>query len=189
MDDITPTLAAKSDQLNAADLMGSPATVRVLGVSINNSVDQPVIIKIDGGYQPYKPCKSMRRLLAQIWGSSSKDWVGQSLTVFCDPEVTWAGQAVGGIRISHVTGLNRQCEIPLRSSKTKVITYTIHPLIIELPAYTDDALADNSEAWIKAFESGETTPDRLINVIKSKFTISSAQEKAILSIQYSKPDK
>jgi len=188
MDDITPTLAAKSDQLNAADLMGGPMTFKVMDVKVGNG-DQPVTIKTGNGSQPYKPCKSMRRLLAQIWGPSSQDWIGHSMTVFCDSHVIWAGQAVGGIRVSHVTGLDRSCEIPLRASKTKVVTYTVQPLIIELPAYSNDSIADKSTEWIALFEKGTTTPQKLINSIKTKYTINSEQEKAILAIEYKKPEK
>ena len=144
MDDITETLAAKSDQLNAADLVGGGVNVTIQAVKVNKGSDQPVSIDIGQGMQPYKPCKTMRRLLAAIWGTSSVNWVGHSMTLYCDMEVMWAGQKAGGIRISHVTGISANRDIPLRSSKHKVTTYTISPLVIKLPEYSDESISINS---------------------------------------------
>jgi hypothetical protein len=53
------TITPKSDQLNADDMITGPITVTITGVRRGDK-DQPVVIDIDGGYQPYKPCKSMR---------------------------------------------------------------------------------------------------------------------------------
>jgi len=181
-DDITPTLQAKSDQLNAADLMGGPATLTVIEVTVSKSSDQPVTIKVDGGFQPYKPCKSMRRLLAQIWGTSSKQWIGEMFTLYCDPEVLWAGQAVGGIRVSHVTGIDSPREVHLRAAKTKVITYTIHP--IALPKYKDSDIETNSPEWATLFGEKKSSPDKLISMIKKKFTLTAEQEGVIRNISY-----
>ncbi|MFK5950909.1 MAG: hypothetical protein QM500_19325 [Methylococcales bacterium] len=182
MDDITKTLAAKSDQLNAADLVGGGINVKIESVTVSSGSDQPVIIKIGEGMQPYKPCKTMRRLLAAIWGTSSVNWIGQSMTLYCDMDVMWAGQKAGGIRISHVTGIAAKRDIPLRSSKHKVTTYTIQPLVIELPAYNDSDIEANKVSWIGFFENEESTPDKLINSICKKFTITEDQKTTIRNL-------
>lgn len=179
MDDISETLAAKSDQLNAADLVGGGVTVTIEAVKVNKGSDQPVSINIGQGMQPYKPCKTMRRLLAAIWGTSSVNWVGHSMTLFCDMEVMWAGQKAGGIRISHVTGISANRDIPLRSSKHKVTTYTITPLVIRLPEYTDESIQSHSNDWAESFKKGESTPDSLIASISKKFTLSELQKSRI----------
>jgi hypothetical protein len=180
-DDISETLIAKSDQLNAADLMGGPITVKAINVSVSKSSDQPVVIKIDGDRQPYKPCKSMRRLLAFLWGTSSKEWIGHSMTLYCDPDVLWAGAKAGGIRISHVTGIQESCDIPLRASKHKVVTYTVHPLIVQLPPYPDENIGRNREAWIKSFNDNNT-PAGLVNKIKTQYALTQEQEATILNL-------
>ena len=100
--DISRTLAAKSDQLNADDLMGGPVTVTITDVSVV-AAEQPVIIKITDGYQPWKPCKTMRRLMAEAWGANAAAWIGRRLTLYRDPAVTFGDGAVGGIRISHMS--------------------------------------------------------------------------------------
>ena len=75
------TIAPKSDQLNADDLLTGPMTVQITSVSRGNS-EQPVVIGISGGYQPFKPCKSMRRVMISIWGDNGAEWIGQSMTLF-----------------------------------------------------------------------------------------------------------
>jgi len=183
-DDISVTLIAKSDQLNAADLIGGAITVKILDVKVSPTSDQPVSIRIDGNRQPYKPCKSMRRLLAYLYGNSSKKWIGHSLTLYCDPDVLWAGAKAGGIRVSHSTGITETQEVPLRSSKHKVIIYTIDPLIISLPEYSEADFAKNKESWKLAIqdEENKTTAAGLLKKLKSQFTLKQEQENEILAL-------
>ena len=118
------TIVAKSDQLNAVDLIGGPITVAVEEVT-RGEQDQPVIIGI-GNRHPYKPCKSMRRVLIACWGSNPAAWIGHKMTLFCDPQVKWGGESVGGIRISHLSHLPRESqEIQLNESKHKKVTYKV----------------------------------------------------------------
>jgi hypothetical protein len=93
------TIVPKSDQLNADDLLTGPITVTITGVR-RGSVEQPVIVDIEG-YEgrPYKPGKSMRRVLISAYGDEPKQWIGKQLTLYCDPEVKFGGVKVGGIRI------------------------------------------------------------------------------------------
>ena len=177
--DIGPTLAAKSDQLNAADLMGGPVTVKIIGVTVNKS-DQPVIISIDGGHQPYKPCLGMRRVLANVYGDSSAKWVGQSLTLYCDPEVSWGGKAVGGIRISHVTGIETSwVDVLIRKSRAVVETVRIFLLSVSLPAYLDEDIDKHLDGWVALFKEDKTTPEKLIYSMCKKYTMTSEQKQTI----------
>jgi hypothetical protein len=103
------TIEPKSDQLNYDDVMTSPITVKVVGLKMGNQ-EQPVIIEIEENgkrLRPYKPCKSMRRVLIGAWGDKGKAWIGQSMTLFGNPEITFGGKAVGGIQISHMTGIGK----------------------------------------------------------------------------------
>ena len=54
---IIKSIQAKSDQLNAVDLVACPIDVTIESVSSGQS-DQPWILKLKGDYQPYKPCKT-----------------------------------------------------------------------------------------------------------------------------------
>ena len=83
MADITATLQAKSNQLNAADLIGGPITVAIERVDVNVNAEQPVAIHLAGMRgRPYKPSKGMRRVLADVWGPESDVWVGRRMTLW-----------------------------------------------------------------------------------------------------------
>src|SRR5690625_6686577 len=76
--DLSHTIVPKSDQLNADDLIAGNITIKVTDIKASDSPDQPVIIHYenDNG-RPYKPCKSMRRVLIQAWGANGKQWIGK----------------------------------------------------------------------------------------------------------------
>jgi hypothetical protein len=106
-DSIADTLAAKSDQLNADDLIGGPITVTVIGWKRGATKEQPVWLSISDDRMPYSPCKSMRRVLAEEWGDRPSEWVGRSMTLYRDPNVMFGGVRVGGIRISHLSHMKQ----------------------------------------------------------------------------------
>jgi hypothetical protein len=100
--DMTRTVIPKSDQLNADDLIAGPRTIKITSVSASNTPDQPVSIGFDGdGGRPWKPCKSMRRVLIALWGARGSGYVGKRVTLYRDESVKFGGIEVGGIRISH----------------------------------------------------------------------------------------
>lgn len=104
--DIRHTIVPKSDQLNAEQLLGGPLTITVTRVTVAQSGDQPVSIFYEGDKgRPYKPCKTMRALLAYGWGHDAAPWAGRSMRLYCDPAVKFGGDEVGGIRISHMSDL------------------------------------------------------------------------------------
>lgn len=126
--DLGDTIKPKSDQLNADDLVTGAITVTIKGVS-RGSADQPVSIDIDG-YMPYKPCKSMRRVMVNIWGVNGAEWVGKSITLFNDPSVKFGGVALGGIRISHASHITQPVTMMLTTTRSKRSAYTIEPLAV-----------------------------------------------------------
>lgn len=127
--DMMQTIAPKSDQMNADDLLGGHTiTIKVTTVSLLAG-DQPVAIHYDGDNgKPYKPCKSMRRVLVSVWGNQSQAYVGRSMTLYCDPKVTWGGAAVGGIRISHMSDMKEPMTMALTATKATRKPYTVNPL-------------------------------------------------------------
>ena len=70
--DISKTIAPKSEQLNADDLIAGPRTITVTSVKLV-AEDQPVAIHFAGDEgKPHKPCKSMRRVLVRAWGADGR---------------------------------------------------------------------------------------------------------------------
>lgn len=127
---MTATIAPKSDQLNSDDLIGGPRTVTITRVSGNESnVEQPVNVWFDGdGGKPYRPCKSMRRVMVAIWGADASAYVGRSMTLYRDPSVTWGGMQVGGIRISHMSHIDKPQTMALTATQKQRKPYTVQPL-------------------------------------------------------------
>lgn len=128
MASIIDTIAAKSDQLNADDLIGGPITVRVAEVRFTGS-EQPVAIHYEGdGGKPFMACKSMRRVLVNVWGPDANAYVGRSMTLYRDPSVKWGGVPVGGIRISHMSHIDRDVTMALTETRANRKPFTVKPL-------------------------------------------------------------
>lgn len=140
---VLKSIEPKSDQLNADDLLTGPIDVTVVDVRKGNN-EQPIVIEIGDGRQPYKPGKSMRRVLVRLWGDTPKSWVGKRMRLYCDPEVKFGGMRVGGIRISHMSGISTKHEIMLTVTRGKKASHIVEPLTEE-PA---DNKVDKAIAWL-----------------------------------------
>ncbi len=128
MTDLTGTISAKSDQMNADDLIGKSLTIKVTKVSIASG-EQPIAINYEGdGGKPFMPCKTMRRVLVKIWGSDGNAYIGRSMTLYRDDTVTFGGQQVGGIRISHMSDISSPITMSLTATKKSKKPVTIKPL-------------------------------------------------------------
>jgi hypothetical protein len=130
MTDLSATIDPKSNQMNADDLIGGPKTITITRVSANtSSTEQPIAISYQGDNgKPYFPCKSMRRVLVSVWGKDGAAYAGRSLTLYRDPTVTWGGLAVGGIRISHMSGMDADMTMALTATKQSRKPYTVKRL-------------------------------------------------------------
>lgn len=143
MNDMAATIIPKSDQLNADDLIAGTMTIVVTDVKIKSSGgEQPISIHYEGDNgKPYKACKSMCRVLVTAWGADSKKYVGRSMTLYRDPSVTWAGMAVGGIRISHLSDIDSKLTMALTATKQTRKPYTVSPLVATKAARPEQTAA------------------------------------------------
>lgn len=132
---IAKSIIPKSDQLNAEDLLSGSITVTVTDVK-QGTAEQPVALIIDGR-QPYKPCKTMRKVLVYCWSDQAANWLGKRMTLYADPDVKWAGIAVGGIRISHLSGIESRVVLMLSETKGKRKAVTVDPLPDVAPVAAD----------------------------------------------------
>lgn len=149
MGDLSAVIIPKSDQINADDLIAGPRTITITEVRVSPGTEQPVSIFFEGdGGKPFRPCKSMTRLMVSVWGPDSAKYPGQSMTLYRDPTVKWAGMAVGGIRISHMTGLSSRMEIALTETKGKRKITVVEPLTVAPKADEARAAADKIAANI-----------------------------------------
>ena len=154
MGDITETLAPKSDQLDAVDLLGGPRIFTVQETVVRDGAEQPVSIRLAEFPRVWRPGKNMRRVLAAGWGPQSKAWPGRQVELYCDPSVVFGGQAVGGTRIRAMSHLpdGKPLKVPLLISKGKTAIYTVQPLkdapapkATPAPTAEDVAATDDTE--------------------------------------------
>lgn len=147
MTDLSQTVAPKSDQLNADDLISGPRDITVTRVSANESnADQPVNVYFEGdGGKPFRPCKSMRRVMIAAWGSDGNQYAGKSMRLYRDPEVKFGGMKVGGIRISHMSHIEQDVQMALTESRTKRSNYRVK-VMQSAPTQSQDAPATQIDA-------------------------------------------
>ena len=149
--DITDTLAPKSDQLDAVDLLGGPQTFTVAEVTKGKD-DQPVNVRLVEFPRVWRPGKSMRRVLAAAWGTDAKAWVGRRVTLYCDNSVKFGGAEVGGTRISHLSHIAKPLSVPLLVTRGKSAMFKVQPLV-EKPAPKAVTKGADIDALAKAFEA------------------------------------
>lgn len=161
--DMQSTIAPKSDQLNADDLIGGrTVTIKVTAIKGSSEPQQPVAIHYEGDNgKPYKPCKSMRRVLVSAWGANGADYVGRSMTLYRDDAVVFGGIQVGGIRISHLSHIDNPMTIALTASKTVRKPYTVN--VLAAVAKVDPVAAINAAATLDELGkvwAGLTAPEK-----------------------------
>lgn len=163
---LAETIIPKSDQLNADDLISCTLTIKVTAIKGSNEPQQPVSIHYEGDNgKPYKPCKSMRRVLVSAWGANGSDYVGRSMTLYRDDSVLFGGIAVGGIRISHLSHIERDMTLALTVSRASRKPYSVKRLEVVVPA--------SDVAPLAAIKAAKTL-DELAGVWKSLTTAEKA---------------
>jgi hypothetical protein len=143
--DMSEFIVAKSDQLNADDLLGGPIVVKITEVARNNA-EQPVNVHIEG-YRPWRPCKTSLRILVAAWGKDSTKWVGRWVRLFRDPTVKWGGEAVGGIRPNGLSHIKEPLTMALAVTKG---TKRNHKIDVIEPPKPAELTREDCERWLKA---------------------------------------
>lgn len=136
MSDFLKALEAKSDQWNAADLVGVARTFTIVAVKINLAADQKVSVEFaESPDKVWRPCKGMGRVMAELWRTGEpQDLVGKRVSLFCDPDVTYGASTTGGIRISAMSDIAEVRRVNVKISRTKFKQYDIKPLVVQKPA-------------------------------------------------------
>jgi len=158
MSDMSAVIAPKSDQINADDLVGGPMTITITGVKIQPGQEQPVSISISGTPKVWRPCKTTARMLVAIWGADANNYVGRSVTLYRDAKVKWGGLEVGGIRISHMSHMEREVTLMMTMSKANRQPAKVKPLTAAAPDETQ--APDNALQLAEAAAGGGTAAFR-----------------------------
>jgi hypothetical protein len=179
MADISHTTKAKSDQLNAADIQDATFTIKVRAVNVTNG-EQPVSIFYDGDNgKPYKPSKNMRRLLAVGWSNESDNWIGKHIELCFDPHVKYAGQEVGGIKISGMSDIKKDFVYMYTENRSKRTPMTVKLLKIQEKPYPEDRFSKALPVMIEKMQSGEFTLQQIIAQCQKTGQLSAEQLKQL----------
>ena len=189
MNDMTPVIIPKSDQMSADDFLAGPKTYSIEGVEIRAGTEQPVSIHLAGEPRAWKPCKSMSRVLVAAWGPDANVYKGHSVTLYRDPTVKWGGMEIGGIRISHMSHIERDMLLQLTATKGKRAPHIVKPITAQA-----DKVADGVKALIERIKAGEdvTAEPAVVKqrewLAKNRPELAAEVEDALSSVQPAEED-
>lgn len=145
------TAEPRSDQWNADDFIGGPRTFTIAGVKAGTAEQKYDIELVEGQGRSWRPPLTVLRLLIAAWGDEASEWIGRRVTLYRDPSIRFGSDAVGGIRVSHMSNLpgNKRFEVKLTSTRGRRASHAVDPLPDAPPPITYDE-ATEFEARITA---------------------------------------
>ena len=145
------TAEPRSDQINSDDFIGSAQTYTIANVRVGSAEQKYDIELAEIKDKAWRPPLTMLRLLMHAWGDESDDWIGRRVTLYRDESVRFGSDAVGGIRISHMSHLpgGKPLTVKLTKTRGRKQNYTVEPLPDAPPPIVDDE-ATEFEARITA---------------------------------------
>ena len=146
MTDIVKFCEPKSDQLNAADLISCNKIIKIKKVRVTATGTQDCTIWFEGDNdKPWKPCKTMGRIMLERYGSDIQKWVGKYIELFRDPEVVYGGKKEGGIRIAAMSDIPSDFETVVRVARSSTKVVKIRKLTITAAVPVNAALLSAGE--------------------------------------------
>lgn len=197
--ELLKAIQAKSDQLNADDLIAGPITGKIVSVKCMGSKEQPYHIQLDCWTVPFKPCKSMLRVMAACWGKIPREWAGKSMTLYNDTEVVYAGLKCGGVRISHVSDIESDMTIYMTKTRGKKAPFVVRRLDgakvdkkpadepVEQPMYPADKFNENFPKWEALIASGDKTADQILAAVQKGGRLTVGQVDRIKAVVVNPP--
>lgn len=143
------TAEPRSDQWNADDFIGGHRTFTIAAIKHGSAEQKYDIELVEGEGRVWRPPLTMLRLLIAAWTDDSQTWTGRRVTLYRDASVRFGPEAVGGIRISHMSDLpgGKRFEVRLTSARGKKSLHVVEPLTESAPApHTQEASAPTDEA-------------------------------------------
>lgn len=138
------TAEPRSDQWNADDFIGSARTFTIAGVKVGAAEQKYDIELVEGEGRVWRPPLTVLRLLISAWGDEAATWAGRRVTLYRDESIKFGSDAVGGIRVSHMSDLpgGKSLTVKLTSRRGQRASHTVQPLPDSPPAITDDAMTE-----------------------------------------------
>jgi hypothetical protein len=155
------TAEPRSDQWNADDFIGGPRTFTIAGVKVGTAEQKYDVELVEGGGRFWRPPLTMLRLLIAAWGDDAELWKGRRVTLYRDESVRFGSDAVGGIRVSHMSHLpgNKPLTVALTSTRGRRAKHTVEPLP-DAPS-TNGSKPPSAAAIVDAFKALGVTVEQL----------------------------
>lgn len=154
------TAEPRSDQWNADDFIGGPRTFTVAGVKVGTAEQKYDIELVEGEGRFWRPPLTVLRLLIAAWGDDATAWMGRRVTLYREETIRFGPDAVGGIRVSHMSHLpgNKALTVKLTAARGKRTSHTVQPLP-DAPAPTPKG--PTAAGIIAAFDALGVTVEQL----------------------------
>lgn len=124
----------KGDYISAAELGDKRPTLTISRITIcrieddkkKKDVDKPVMWfkEIDRGWMY---CKTTGHACAAMFGEDDEQWIGKRLTLYADPNVSFGGDQVGGIRIAGSPDIEKPIQVRIKFPKKKAFDVHLVP--------------------------------------------------------------
>jgi hypothetical protein len=163
--DISQALAADSDEMVAADLIGSPPRAFTITkvdevVREGKTVARVYLAEFP---RPWLASKGMARVMADNWTVETQNWIGRKVELYGDPDVYFGKEKRGGIRIRRLSGIAKSKTTRINPRGGKSSTWTVDPLP-DAPAPDPNAA---KLAELKA-EYATATPERQAEILAER---------------------
>jgi len=150
--DMTASAEARSDQINAADLISGPRTYTIEKVTEGKATHPFDFHLVESPGKVYRPNTGMRRVIIAGWGPKTEVYHGRRLTLLNEPTVIYAGAEIGGLRVSHMSHLDKPLKTSLAINQKKKVPYIVEPLTEAAPPAepSPEDRASKAVAWFSA---------------------------------------
>lgn len=138
------TAEPRSDQWNAEDFLSGPRTFTIAGVTPGKAEQKYDIQLVEGEGRVWRPPLTMLRVLLAAWGDNAAEWQGRRVTLYLDPTVRFGKEQVGGIRISHLSHIDKPLTVSVTVTRGRRAPYKVEPLTetAPTPSISDEQIED-----------------------------------------------
>ena len=150
------TIEKKTDQLNYEDFLGGVTRIVTIAGVKAGTKEQQYDVAIEGDNRVWRPAVTVLKLLVAAWGDDATEWVGRRAMLYGDPTVRFGSAVVGGIRVSHVSHIDKPVTASLTETRGKRKSHTVEPLPDVAPGLTEADVAasqdrDELRSWWGAY--------------------------------------
>jgi hypothetical protein len=117
-----------TDQLNYEDFLGGVTRIVTITKVEKGRKEAQYDISIEGDDRFWRPPATVLKLLVLAYGDDDSKWIGKRAQLFGDPDVKMKGQKVGGIRISHLSHIDKPLTASLTVTRGQSAVFTVQPI-------------------------------------------------------------